>query len=191
MAKADERLDTSIRFVGGELNDDHPPDLLRLYLAKGAVRELTELDKSKSKWLAHIQAAIDVSKAGVEGISLDSGDPLNPRLLPLQELSDDAEKIGAAIVTMKWKSLNNHSIQEIETWSECDEEVARQVAHIAARRGQPLTGLDADDAQLIAGTTMALSRDATLFDDLNDRLGEALQVSYQNDKVFQGWPPQA
>ena len=107
---------------------------------------------------------------------------------PLAKASADAELVGYTIVTKKMVKLGGASIQDIETWDDRDEEVATKV-YGAAKGRSPLTGLGADPAQLIAGTTMALAENHTLYDELNDLLGKALDECYANDKVFKGWQP--
>jgi hypothetical protein len=172
-------IDTSVRFVAGRPDDSHPVDLLRLYLLKGATDALPNFGKSKEGWVKEIERAIKSAAPGVEDINLYYTDPLSPQPRPLKELGQDAEKIGAAIVTKQLCSLHRRAISDIETWGEEDEQRALDVKQ-AAIANQPLTGL-ADDAHLLAGATLALSEDASLYNTLNQRLREALHDSCLKD----------
>ena len=186
MAKQEKTIGCTIVIWQGILVDPHAPDILRLYIARGVVEALTALYASKAAWLSAIDRAI--ASANTPDILIDRGDPSHPATWPLAEAGRDAVAIGAALVTAKLKSLGDHSIQEIETWSDDDEKVALNVK-AAAQKGRVLTGLDTNDAHLIAGATMALSEDASLYAMLNRRLGEAFHHSYLTDTVFNGWEP--
>jgi hypothetical protein len=183
MTKNPPGMGTSVRFVAGKPDDDHPPDLLRLYLLKGAIAQLKDFDDFKNGWLGDIQAAIESAACGVADIDFYYTDPLSPHPRPLALLGLDAEKIGAAIVTMPLCALMGHSISEIETWNKDDEKIALKVKQ-AAMAKRPLTCLDADDAHLLAGVTMALCDDASLYHTLNLSLNEAFAQSYANDRAI-------
>jgi hypothetical protein len=180
MSKRPPRIDTSVRFVAGTPEDDHPVDLLRLHVLKGATKALTNLDKSKEVWLDAIEVTIGSAASNVSCIDFFYTDPLSPVQRPLKDLGKDAELVGAALVTTKLKSLNGHAIGEIETWDEDDEGIALAVKR-AAKHHHPLAVESADDAHLIAGVTMALSEDASLYERLNHDLAKAFADSYARD----------
>jgi hypothetical protein len=186
MSHKEKKIGNTATIVSGIVLDLHPAELLRMYVVKGAFRELSNL-RNQVTWLTTIQQAIDVAADGIDHIAIDFGDRLNPEFWPLAKAISDAELVGRTIVTKKMDALDGYSIQDIETWNDTDEAVATKVRD-EALLGHRLTGLGADPAQLIAGATMALSTDHRWFDTLNTRLSEALDECYRTDKVFNGWP---
>jgi hypothetical protein len=75
------------------------------------------------------------------------------------------------------------------TWTEDDESRAAAVKEAAAKRAGTLSVADADDAHLLAGATMALADDPTLYCSLNRRLNDAFDESFRKDEIFRGWHP--
>ena len=189
MSKETETIGTSFQIAGLELTDKHPVDLLRLSVLKGAVMGLNKFAKSQEKWIKNIEAGIASAASGVDTISLYYGDPLHPRAIPRNELQQEAVKIGITIATKKLDSLKGHTIQDLITWTEADESKVVAVKQAAAKANTPLTVHDADDAHLLAGATMALAENPSLFCSLNSRLNDALHESYRKDKIFSGWAP--
>ena len=71
--------------------------------------------------------------------------------MPLPVAAKAARRVGRLIATRKLKALNNHSIQDIETWDDADEDTAQAIAdEILKNRSVVGRG---DDAQLLAGAT--------------------------------------
>lgn len=189
MSKKTETIGTSFQIAGPELTDKHPVDLLRLSVLKGAVKGLHGFAKSKAKWVKDIEGAIAAAAPNVDTIDVYYSDPLHPRRIPRKELENEAETIGFTIATKELKSLgHHHTIQDIMTWTEDDESKALGVKQAATNQNTPLTVGDADDAHLLAGATMALAENPSLFCSLNRRLNDAFDESYLKDKIFAGWP---
>jgi hypothetical protein len=97
-----------------------------------------------------------------------------------------ANSVGGYIATARLKTLNGHSIQEIETWDDSDETqtVAIKDAILA---GQPI-GMLEDDAQLLAAATLTLLQDPEMYDAVTGALNDGLDKSYQRDPIW-GAPP--
>ena len=164
MSKKTETIGTSFQIAGPELTDKHPVDLLRLSVLKGAVKGLHGFAKSKAKWVKDIEGAIAAAAPNVDTIDVYYSDPLHPRRIPRKELENEAETIGFTIATKELKSLgHHHTIQDIMTWTEDDESKALGVKQAATNQNTPLTVGDADDAHLLAGATMALAENPSLF----------------------------
>ena len=107
--------------------------------------------------------------------------------LPIEVAADAARKVGRMIATQKFKALNHHSIQEIETWDDADEAAAEAIAALIAK-DQAIVA-HGDDAQLLAGTTLALLREAELYDKAQALLNSALDDSFRTDPVWRGLTP--
>jgi hypothetical protein len=102
--------------------------------------------------------------------------------LPLDVMRDAARRVGGFIANAKLDALAGHSVQEIETWDDPDEAAAQQIAAQLANNDS-IVELG-DDAQLLAGATLALLANPDPYDDVTARLNEALDSSYGHDPIW-------
>ena len=169
--------------------DVHPVDLLRVYLAMGVTAQQTDLSSAaKTSWLIQLQEIAKEAGGGVTTIDVFDVDSRQVvQRLPLTSMAKAAQAVGGYIATAKLNALQGHSIQDIETWDD-DDEAAAQTVFEAAKAGKSLIGLG-DDAQLLAGTTMAFYDDAGNYDAITSALNDALDDSFVRDPVF--GPPAA
>src|SRR5262249_47745320 len=147
--------------------EDHPVDLLRVHLVLGAIDSMAKLDPAvRADYVASIEAIAGLIGGGataihVEGKVPGQGGPTSINVnIRLAEAAAAARKVGSMIATRKFRTLNGHSIQEIETWDDADEAAAKGIATLMAQR-QSVVG-HGDDAQLLAGATLALLGDTGL-----------------------------
>ena len=181
--------------AGDNTLEDHPIDLLRFYLLLGAIEAMPKLDAAvRAGYVASIEAIAGLIAGGVNTIHVEGMVNLGPgkRLpvkddIPLLQATDTARKVGRMIATHKFKALNGRSIQDIETWDDADEAAAQAIAK-RLQENEPVVGLG-DDAQLLAGATIALLRDARLYSDVQKRLSEALDDSFRTDPIWRGLTP--
>jgi hypothetical protein len=175
--------------------DEHPTDLLRLDLAIGVIETLTGLaDGAKQQYIANIRQVAIASAQGANQILLDgilpvdqhTGINLQQVKLPLADMQDAARKVGAFIATTKFAALDNHSIQDIETWDDLDEQAAQNIAS-KLLASEPIVNLG-DDAQLLAGANAALLVNPDLYDAVTNALSDALDASFAQDPI---WAPPA
>jgi hypothetical protein len=104
----------------------------------------------------------------------------------MADAAQAAREVGKLIATKQLAALNDHTIQHVETWDDADEETAAAVAaNIAAGKSIVAVG---DDAQLLAGATMALLADPSKYDSATTLLNAALDDSFNNDPIW-GMPP--
>ena len=170
--------------------DPHPTDLLRLDLIIGAVGALTSLSQAKRQQYVNELRQLSVllgGKATVIGLQgvlpLDGSRAIRlNHQLPLADMQSAARRVGAFIATSKLKALGNHSIQELETWDDPDEATAQAIA-TAIGKNTKIDGVG-DDAQLLAGTMLALLKDAGLYQQATKLLSAALDESYRNDSIW-------
>jgi hypothetical protein len=104
--------------------------------------------------------------------------------IPLAQAQAVARQVGAFIATAPLAALSGKSIQDIETWDDIDEATAANVARLIAAN-QSIVGAG-DDAQLLAGATMAVLADASLYDQATKLLNAGLDDSYQHDPIWEG-----
>jgi hypothetical protein len=171
----------------GDIMDDHPIDLLRLYVAIGAVEGLKGLSASKrNDYVASIEAVAKLVSIGVTEVGLHGsikGAAKGPDTnMKLSDAVEAARKVGKMLATEKFAALNNHCIQDIETWDDSDEVAAQDVcARVLAGNSIVRTG---DDAQLLAGVTLALLQKPELYDAATKLLNAALDDSFDQDPIW-------
>ena len=102
--------------------------------------------------------------------------------MKLSDAVEAARKVGKMLATEKFAALNNHCIQDIETWDDSDEAAAQDVcARVLAGNSIVRTG---DDAQLLAGVTLALLQKPELYDAATKLLNAALDDSFDQDPIW-------
>ena len=108
----------------------------------------------------------EVTASSIPSPGLARPGSLSKADIPMPAAADAARKVGHMIATRKFKALNGHSIQDIETWDDDDEAAAEAIAARVLQR-QAIAG-HGDDAQLLAGVTLALLQDPALYDRVFD-----------------------
>ncbi len=175
---------------GDDKMDDHPIDVLRFYLAAGVIETLTKLNAStRADYLVDVEAvakavAGDATEISVEGLVEIGHDDWMPikETMKLSDAAAAARQVGRIIATGQFKALNNHSIQDIETWDDADEEIAQSISG-QILRNESVIGRG-DDAQLLAGVTLAVLQRPDLYDAAGALLNAALDDSYQRDPIW-------
>jgi hypothetical protein len=170
--------------------DDHPIDVLRLHLAIGAIESLHGLNPADRadhvKSVEQVAAAVagDATHIGLDGlVPAASGNPVPVKTaMTLPDATAAARRVGQIIATSKLTALQGRSIQDIETWDDHDEEIAQAIA-AASEAKQSIVGRG-DDAQLLAGTTLAVLRKPALYDVAQEALNAALDDSYHKDPIW-------
>jgi hypothetical protein len=172
--------------------DGHPTDILRLHLAIGAIDSLTGLSvKTKRQYIEDIEnvarlaanGATFLELKGAVQISHDHWRDIAVRI-PLAEAQDGARRAGAFMATARLRALGDHSVQDIESWDDMDEQTATEVAGRIFQR-KSLIGAG-DDAQLLAGATRAVLDQRGIYDTATALLNDALDDSYLTDPIWQG-----
>jgi hypothetical protein len=170
--------------------DVHPVDLLRPHLAIGAIEGLSGLDpKVRQDYVSTIEAMAAQCSGGEDSIALvgllpigdNRGLPLANRF-PLKEMQDVARRVGSFIVSANLPALGGHCIQDLETWDDADEAAARRIAD-TFRIDASAVGVG-DDAQLLAGATIAILEEPDKYDTCTKRLNEALDHSFAVDPIW-------
>jgi hypothetical protein len=173
--------------------DSHPTDILRLHLAIGVIQNLANLASNvRDQYVSDLQALSQLCAQGATTVSLQGvlgqfDFRLNVNLTrPLADMQESARRVGAFISTVKLQSLgtggSSHSVQEIETWDDMDEQTAQQIAQ-RMRQGQSVVNLG-DDAQLLAGATLALIAEPDKYQSVSGLLNDALDFSFQTDPIW-------
>jgi len=187
---------TSLRMSSGAGDDgkmdEHPTDILRLHLAIGVIESLPRLSKAKRQaYIDAIEAVAQLAANGGNSIRLQGKVEVShtdwrmvDAQVPLAQAQAVARQVGAFIATAPLGALGNKSIQDIETWDDIDEATAANVATLIAAN-QSVVGAG-DDAQLLAGATMAVLTDASLYDQATKLLNAGLDDSYQHDPIWEG-----
>jgi hypothetical protein len=170
--------------------DPHPTDILRPALIAGAVESLVSLSQqTRDQYVADLQQLATLTGGGAANVVLQGIVPTGPGVgiqvntrLPLDRMQAAARIVGAFIASVRLHALGDHNIQELETWDNTDEQSAVTIAEaIGANRRVAGAG---DDAQLLAGATLALLEKADGYDKVSRRLDEALDFSFETDPIW-------
>jgi hypothetical protein len=172
--------------------DNHPTDILRLHLAIGVIESLTRLSSgTKKQYIDDIKAVANVAANGQTAVRLTGAVQISHDRwqdikieAPLALAQDGARRAGAFMTTARLQALGNHSVQDIETWDDADEKTAIDVAKRIWDQN-PIVGAG-DDAQLLAGATMAVLDRRGFYASATRLLNVALDDSYVKDPVWQG-----
>lgn len=173
-----------------ELLDSHPVDILRPHLAIGVIQSLRGLSPSvRTGYINDLNALTDLCARGAQEVEiigflpLQGGGslPLNVAL-PLKDMQDAARRVGAFIASARLRSLDNHNIQELETWDDADESVAVRISDIL-KNDHSAVGAG-DDAQLLAGATLAVLYQSASYDTVTSHLDAALDFSFTTDPIW-------
>lgn len=170
--------------------DEHPTDVLRPYLAIGVIQSLAALSQAaKDAYSTQLDALTkrcisdpdSVTLAGV--IANGSGARIRvSRKLPLAQMQMAARQVGAFIATAQLDALSGHSIQDLETWDDADEQTALGIS-ADMQHGQSVKGMG-DDAQLLAGATLAAFAQPGQYPQITALLNEALDESFETDPFW-------
>jgi hypothetical protein len=170
--------------------DAHPVDLLRFQIAIGAVEGLKGLSAGRrNDYVASIEAVADlvgfgVTEIGLRGrVTIDGDNKVDVHAdMKLSDAAAAARRVGKMLATDKFARLNNHSVQDIETWDDADEDIAQDICDkVLAGKSIVASG---DDAQLLAGVTMALLQKPDLYKVATKSLEEALDDSFDRDPIW-------
>lgn len=173
-----------------DLLDSHPIDILRPHLAIGVIQSLRGLNPTvRDGYIRDLNALTDLCARGAQEVKivgflpLQGGGslPLNVAL-PLKDMQDAARRVGTFIASTRLHSLDDHSIQELETWDDADEAVAVRIADILENDRSAVGA--GDDAQLLAGATLAVLDQPQSYDTVTRRLDEALDFSFTTDPIW-------
>ena len=149
--------------------DIHPPTILRLHVAIGVVKNLTNLAPEDRR--AHVEnlGALAKRHTGGTGLAVQGRieverdrwvdiEKLNVRL---DGFTAAARRVGAFIATASLQAFDGHTVQEIETWDADDEHVTAVIADTLVQKPGDVQAVKnlGDDAQLLAGATLALLKD--------------------------------
>jgi hypothetical protein len=181
-------IDTELR-PNGQM-DDHPIDLLRFYIAAGAVDGLKGLSVARrNEYGASIEAVAKLIAGGATEVGLRGRVEIGPAnsvdvhaSMKLSVAADAARKVGKMLVTAHFDALNGHCIQDIETWDDLDEEIAQEIAGRVL--DQQSIVAHGDDAQLLAGVNLALLQRPELYNSATSLLNAALDDSFDRDPIW-------
>src|SRR5262245_31876249 len=103
----------------GPVSDPHPADIVRGYLAAATVRGLAFADASQWADLIERETDRDLDTIRLAG-----------RQISETKARKSAEIVATAIVATKLRSLENHSLNEIQNWRDGDQMIVAQLEHI-------------------------------------------------------------
>ncbi len=189
--------------------DYHPTDILKLYVVMGAIDALPLDPAKKDKYKKEIKECIDIAlqkdpnpttQVNIcgkiqfkPGRWVTVGVGLSRFPIDRSEMQQHAFDVGRLIATTSLDAFNGNTLLDLEVWDDSDEGVAEQIRQELKtnyNKKDAVTEMG-DDAHLLAGSLLALFDDPTHYGDLNKRLEDALDASFDGDPVWgtPAWHP--
>jgi hypothetical protein len=192
-AKAPRLRTQSLPDARGML-DPHPTDILRLSAVAGAVETLVALSGStRSAYVQRLSRLSEALGGGAETVDLAGFARTRNGLsqnfqdsAPIAVMREAARQVGAMIATARLAALDGRSIQDVETWDDADENAAMSIAG-RLEAGASVVGLG-DDAQIIAGVTLACVRQPDRYAAISAEANKALDDSFDTDPFWARGP---
>jgi hypothetical protein len=171
--------------------DVHPTDLLRVSLGQGVIENLQGLSVARrneySQAVDQLLGIVTNGATEIDFVAVENGRQQVVQSFPLADMQQAAKDAGAFIATVKLDALDGHSIQDIETWDDADEDKAQQML-AALSAGQAIGGMG-DDAQVLAAATLALLQTPSKYAQVTKAINAALDVSFAGDPIFGSLQP--
>lgn len=170
--------------------DVHPTDILRIALLQGAIETLTGLSQAtRSAYVDRLARLSEALSGGASTVDLNGFLRTEDRKsLTLQEsvrldvMQAAARRVGAMIATVPLQALGGRPIQDIETWDDADENAAMSIAGRLGS-GSSIIGVG-DDAQILAGVTLAAIRQPDSYAAISELANAALNDSFNSDPIW-------
>lgn len=179
-------LESRLPLRNGRPAGEHPPDLLRFHVMRGALDELGKRCGHDAEWQA---VASEIERHQTRTRTIDVFD-LNEGGVVLsydaQTLAEHAHAVGAWLVSTKFKTLQDKALLDFNPWCEANEKIAQEFARATGVFGT--AGTAAYDRaycsprHCLAGATMAVYQDPGQIGAVNAIL--ALALSDQFGKTF-------
>ena len=140
----------------------------------------------RARYVADLEQIARASAPSATEIEIDGVVPVgdtNVRVratAPLAEWQDAARAVGQVLADVRLRALGGHSVQEIETWDDIDEDHAQRIREALVHDRSVVHA--GNDAQLLSGATLALLDDPGLYETVTARLEEALDESFLMDE---------
>jgi hypothetical protein len=176
------------------VKDVHPIDALRIYLAADLVRELQDLDVTIANTWADSLLSItekyiknnDEFKLGI----MQGGELLPVATIPFSGMRKTVGIVAQSIAFTNFKSLENHHLSEINTWSNEDEEITVKIANELLDGEEPsfleLYGKIVYPAHVVSGAIVACAQSAEVTTITNNSISW-LNKSYDRNPVWAGF----
>lgn len=170
--------------------DPHPTDILRPYLILGAIQALEALSADRRNGYSQdLQMLAQLTADGATTIKIQGRVPVGPSAslpvnatLPIDVMQAAAQHVGSLIASSTLTALGGNKIQDLETWDDSDDDIARSIA--AAMLANTSVASQGDDAALLAGATIAAFDQPGEYDTITARLNEALDASFASDPYW-------
>jgi hypothetical protein len=178
----------------------HPFDALRIILAADVLRKVRELDFQTCQGYANaLEDIVDEygTNAKDEGFILHSKTKEGYYLeaaIPYEGMRESVKIVADVISSTRFKSLENHSLSEINTWTNSDEIlVQRIVDDLRDNNGTTINirpGLDEQTvyaAHVLAGGIIALMKNTNI-DKITEKTINSLVTLHKDNTIWTGFP---
>jgi hypothetical protein len=178
----------------------HPFDPLRIILAADVIRGIRALDFQTCNAYADALEYV-VRKYGSEAINegfnlytmTKNGDYYLEATIPYEGMRETVKIVADVISSTRFKSLEYHSLSEINTWTNSDEILVQRIVNDLLIKNEPpdiQTGPDDQivyAAHLLAGGIIALMKNGEI-EAVSENTIKSLVKLYENNPVWKGFP---
>lgn len=180
----------------GEVNKQHPIQVLIPYLISGAIEGLKYLSPSrKYRYMAQLEEIASSFSDRSDLVTFPddlmlrdkgNGQVKIPKSLPLKIMQESARKVGRYIATVRLRALRGpsdelHDLQDIITWKEEEEnnalEIADQITNSSSTSFISLKENKPTGVELLSGGILAVIRNPDLYLRANDALIRQFETS--------------
>jgi len=180
----------------GEKDDVHPIDALRIFLAADTIRFLPDLDAGVANaWADAIERIADKYITNKNEFRLYTRTRTGVRwdaILPFAGMRETVRIVADAIAFSPLVSLEGHSLSEINTWANSDEDLTLRITDDFLNSRQPSleTGPNGEEvyaAHILSGAIIALT-DTVDIPGTTELAIRALNELYDTNPVWRGFP---
>jgi hypothetical protein len=182
-----------------EIDDPHPNPLLRIKLAKEFTKRLVWLNYDVRKnYIGFFDKLIDKYAPEEKNFTLytrevESGKKIIEVQIPIESMTNTIEVVVDKIAHTRLKTLGNHSMAEINTWTNSDELIANVAADYFMKNEVLNFNSDYFDkhqvyaAHIVAGATVALTKKPEIRP-ITKLAIKHLNELHDNNPVWKGFP---
>jgi hypothetical protein len=180
-----------------EKDNDHPIQVLVPYVISGAIEALKQLGQSrKHRYTAQLDEIARFFSSEKKVIRF----PDHPKLIDfhgrdielpasqsLKKMQDLAHDVGYYIATVKLKTLEEYTLQDLVTWGDKEEDAALEIAdhlnHRTLATDISNKGAKSTSLQLLSGGILAVIRNPDLYAHANEALSKELGLNYTEAQI--------
>jgi len=177
-------------------DDQHPIDILRIYLAADVVRDIPSLHANiANPWSDALESVADKYALDKNNFAIKVNTPsdtFDTVIFPFESLRDTVKIVAQSLAFAPLQTLENHSFSEINTWTREDEILANRIADELLNKKEPSIEKRGGEAtvypsHILAGAVVALT-DSAQIPEITRLAIPSLNKFHEINPLWQGYP---